>query len=187
MRAIFIGCALLALPSVLLFEGHALSASRPGPGPLYDYIATKAFADGAENFYLEKLASNEKRAKMIAQAKEECGGRYESTAVNLLELGHLIDTDKQPSGGPADYTVAFPTKAKVRWLVVETIACSMHGGHAQSVLHSALMSGVETQIVTYHFVNDKQVGSPVVSNLTRTYKIDADELSDQYRAPYSEQ
>lgn len=187
MRPISVGCAMVASLSALLLQRDGWSASRPGPGPLYDYIATKAFADGAEKFYLEKVAANEKRAKMIAQAKDECGGRYESTAVNLMEPSHLIDTDKEPSGGPVDYTVAFPTKAQARWLVVETIACSMHGGHAQSVLHAALMSGVETQTVTYHFVKDRQVGKPIVTNLKRAYKIDSYELSDQYRVPYSEQ
>ena len=186
MKAIFFGTILATVTSVAL-QGDARAASRPGPGPLYDYIATQALTDGAENFYLEKIASNASRAKMIAQAKEECGGRYESTSVNLIELSHLIDTDKQPSGGPVNYTVVYPTKAKVRWLVVETIACSMVGGHAQSVLHAALVSGVETQTVTYRFVNDQQVGNPVVSDVKRSYKIEAEMLSDQYHIPYSEQ
>jgi len=186
MRTIFIGAA-CAAATLVAPHYDAWSASRPGPGPLYDYIATQAFADGAENFYFEKIASNDSRAKMIAQAKEECGGRYESTSVNLIELSHFIETDKRPSGGTVNYTVAYPTEAKVRWLVVETISCSMHGGHAQSVLHAALVSGLETQTVTYRFVNNQQAGNPVVSDVKRTYKIEADELSDQYRIPYSEQ
>jgi hypothetical protein len=63
----------------------------------------------------------------------------------------------------------------------------MHGGHNQSVLHAVLLTGTETQTVTYHYVNGKESGSPVVSGLHRAYTIDADELSEQYRLPYSEQ
>ena len=187
MRTIFMGtmCAV----ATLIAPPHCdvWSASRPGPGPLYDYIATQAFADGAQNFYLKKIVTNDSRAKLIAPAKKECGGRYESTSVDLIELNHVIETEKRPSGGTVNFTVAYDTDAKVRWLAVETIACSMHAGHAQSVLHAALVSGVETQTVTYRFVNEKQAGKPVVSDLKRTYNIEADEFSDQYRVPYSEE
>jgi hypothetical protein len=179
--------AMLALVAAASFHGDARAAWRPSAGSVYTYIATKAFAEGAEKFYLEKIASNEKRAKMIAQAKEDCGGRYESTSVNLIELSHNIDTDKTPSGGTVNYTVAFATDATVRWLVVETIACSMHGGHAQSLLHAALLSGTETETVTYRFVNNRETGSPVVSDVKRAYKMEASELTDQYRVPYPEQ
>jgi hypothetical protein len=90
-------------------------------------------------------------------------------------------------GNDKDYTLPYSAKATAHWLVVENISCSMHGGHNQSVLHAALLTGTETQTVTYHYVGGKESGSPVVSDLHRAYTIDADELSEQYRLPYSEQ
>jgi hypothetical protein len=186
MKAMF-DRAILAVTASVLLPSDARSASRPDRGELYEHIATQAFADGAKMFYLDKIASDGKRAILIAQAKEECGGRYEGTSVSLIELSHSINTDKHPSGGTVNYTVAYFTETRVRWLAVETIACSWHGGEAQSVLHAALLSGTETQTVTYRFVNNEQAGDPVMSDVQRAYKIEAGQLSDQYRLPYSEQ
>jgi hypothetical protein len=160
---------------------------RESMGPLYHYIATKAFADGAREFYLKSIALNDERAKVIAQVKEECGGRYEGTSVQLVELTHIFDTDRRdPIGNAKNYKVPYITKASVHWLVVETISCSTHRGHNQSVLRATLLTGDETQVVTYPFKNKKQVGSPVVSDLRRSYKFDTNELSDHYRSPYLE-
>jgi hypothetical protein len=189
MKAPFI-CPLSAaiMAFVPLHCDAASVATATNRGSLYNYIDTSEFADGAKKFYLQTIASNEKRKTLIAGAKEECGGRYEGTSVALIELSHAIETEKSPTAGnDKDYTVPYFAKASVHWLVVENISCSMHGGHNQSVLHAALLTGAETQRVTYHFVNGKEIGSPVVSDLRRAYTIDADELSDQYRIPYSQQ
>jgi hypothetical protein len=169
---------------------HCEAASTAGAdrGSLYNYLNTQEFAEGAKKFYLETIASNDKRKNMIAEAQEDCGGRYEGTSVTLTELSHAIETDKSPIvGNDKDYTLPYSAKATAHWLVVENISCSMHGGHNQSVLHAVLLTGTETQTVTYHYVNGKESGSPVVSGLHRAYTIDADELSEQYRLPYSEQ
>jgi hypothetical protein len=176
---------LFAITALALSNGNAAGTSR---GSVYDYINTKGFADGAKSFYLNTIASDGKRKAMISQAEEDCGGRYEGTSVNLIELSHVIVADKQSAtSNPKNYTIPYTTEARVRWLVVETISCSVHGGHNQSVLHAALITGNETQIVTYQIVNDKENGAPLVSDARRTYKIEADVLSDEYRIPYSEQ
>jgi hypothetical protein len=181
-------CSLSAILVLVPLHCDAASEAAANRGSLYSYIDTPAFADGAKKFYLETIGSNDKRKNMIAEAKTECGGRYEGTSAVLVELSHTIESDKNPTvNNPKDYTVSFFTKASVQWLVVETISCSMHGGHNQSVLHAALLTGTETQTVTYHYVNDKETGSPVVRDLHRAYTIDADELTDRYRAPYSQQ
>ncbi len=181
-------CALSAILVLVPLHCDAASDATANRGSLYNYINTPAFADGAKKFYLETISANDKRKNMIAQTEEECGGRYENTSITIIELSHLIETDKNPAtNNDKDYTVPYFAKASVHWLVVETISCSMHGGHNQSVLHAAMLTGTETQTVTYHIVNGKENGSPVVSDLRRAYTIDADELSDQYRAPYSQQ
>jgi hypothetical protein len=187
MKAVFIGF-LFAAAALAPLHGVAGSVRSASQGPLYGYINTQAFADGAKEFYLKTIASDDGRAKLISQAKEECGGRYEGTSLGLIELSHIIETDKRAAvGSTKNYTVPYFATASVHWLVVETISCSMHGGHNHSVLHAALLSGAETQLVTYKFVNDQDLGGPAVSDLQRVYKIEADELSDQYRIPYSEQ
>jgi hypothetical protein len=176
---------LFAIAAFALSNGNAAGASR---GSVYNYTNTKAFADGAKSIYLKTIASDDKRKAMISQAEEDCGGRYEGTSLNLIELSHVVVADKQSAtNDPKNYTIPYATEAKVHWLVVETISCSVHGEHNQSVLHAALMTGTETRIVTYHIVNDKESGAPLVSDIRRNYKIEADELSDQYRIPYSEQ
>ncbi len=181
-------CCLSGTLALVPLQCGAASAPAANRGSVYNYINTQAFAEGARKFYLEAVGSNDKRKTMIAKAEEECGGRYEGTAVSLVELSHLIETDKNPTrNGDKDYTVAFLAKASVHWLVVETISCSMHGGYNKSVLHAALLTGTETQVVTYHLVDDKEVGSPAASDLHRAYTIDADELTDQYGLPYSQQ
>ncbi len=187
IRSLFIA-SLLAASALAPLRGDAAPAPKENRGSLYGYINTPAFADGAKEFYLKKIASDEKRANLISQAKEDCAGRYEGTSVGLIELTHVIDTDKHPaSAGAKNYTVGYETKADVRWLLVETISCSVHGGYMQSVLRAVVLSGTETQLVTYKFVNDKPVGSPQVSDLVRAYKIGAELLTDMYRIPYSEQ
>ena len=83
--------------------------------------------------------------------------------------------------------MGYGTEATTHWLVVETMSCSFAGGHAQSVLHAALLTGTETELVTYNYVNDKQTGQPAVTGVKRVYKIDADALTDRYGVPYSQQ
>jgi hypothetical protein len=185
------GVAIVLLPALLLPAPRLARAEFPKGyqrGSLYDYIATPAFAEAARAYYLNAIAADPKRQKLIDQAKEECGGRYEDTAVHLVELSHTIETDKEPLGPPGKtYAVEYLTAATTQWLVVESIFCSLHGGHAQSVLHAVFLTGTETAKVTYHFVNDKDVGKPQVSDVKRQYKIDADALAEQYRTPYSQQ
>ena len=182
-----LNCALSAILVLVPLRCDAASVAAADRGSLYNYIDTPAFADGAKKFYLGTIKSNQKRKDMIAEAETECGGRYEGTSVTLVELSHLVETDKNPTkNSDRDYTVAYFATANVHWLVVETISCSMLGGHNQSLLHAALLTGTEIQTVTYHYVNDKEVGSPLVSELRRAYTIDADAMTDQYRAPYSQ-
>ena len=120
----------------------------------------------------------------MSQAKDDCGGRYEGTAVNLVDLSHQIKTDKHPPDHPGTtYAMGYGTEATTHWLVVETMSCSFAGGHAQSVLHAAFLTGTETELVTYNFVNDKQTGQPAVTGVKRVYKIDADALTDRYGVP----
>jgi hypothetical protein len=57
---------------------------------VYNYTNTKAFADGAKSIYLKTIASDDKRKAMISQAEEDCGGRYEGTSLNLIELSHIV-------------------------------------------------------------------------------------------------
>lgn len=178
------------LLAILLVPAHSDAIQLPSanPGSVFDYIDTPAFADGAKEFYRKSVASNQKRTSMIASAKEECGGRYEGTSLRVIELSHSIEADKrQAIGNAKDYVVPYDAKADVRWLALETISCSVHGGHDQAVLHASLLGGTETQIITYHFVNDRESGSPAVTDVRRVYKIEADLLAGQYRVPYSEQ
>ena len=178
-----------ALAAVLLpTSADAIKIPGADPGSVYDYIATPAFGQGAQKFYLDTIASNAGRQKLISQAKDDCGGRYEGTAVNLVELSHQIKTDKHPPDHPGTtYAMGYGTEATTHWLVVETFSCSFAGGHAQSVLHAAFLTGTETELVTYKYVNDKQSGQPAVTGVKRVYKIDADALSDRYGVPYSQQ
>ena len=185
-----IGALLSAALAVVVLPTSAGAIKIPGaaPGSVYDYIATPAFAQGAQKFYLDSIASNAGRQKLIGQAKDDCGGRYEGTAVNLVELSHQIKTDKHPPDHPGTtYAMGYGTEAITHWLVVETMSCSFAGGHAQSVLHAAFLTGTETELVTYNFVNDKQTGQPTVTGVKRVYKIDADALTDRYGVPYSQQ
>ena len=181
----FLGCLLVA---TLLPPARAAMAPLPSAnrGLVYDYIATPAFGEGAKKFYVDAIASDANRQKLIAQAKDECGGRYEGTAVNLVQLSQVIDVEKNPPEHPGrSYTLYYLTEANAHWLLVETISCSILDGHAQSLLHAVFLSGTETERVTYHFVGDNQVGKPAVSDVKRVYKIDADTLTDQYNTPYS--
>ena len=92
---------------------HCGAASTAGAdrGSLYNYLNTQEFAEGAKKFYLETIASNDKRKNMIAEAQEDCGGRYEGTSVTLTELSHAIETDKSPIvGNDKDYTLPYSAK-----------------------------------------------------------------------------
>jgi hypothetical protein len=178
-----------ALAAVMLpTSADAIKIPGTDPGSVYDYIATPAFGQGAQKFYLDSIASNASRQKLISQAKDDCGGRYEGTAVNLVELSHQIKTDKHPPDHPGTtYAMGYGTEAITHWLVVETFSCSFAGGHAQSVLHAAFLTGTESELVTYNYVHDKLSGQPAVTGVKRVYKIDADALSDRYGVPYPQQ
>ena len=76
MKAAFVG-SLFAAAALAPLHGVVGSARSASQGPLYGYIRTQAFADGAKEFYLKTIASNDNRAKLISQAQEKCGGRYE--------------------------------------------------------------------------------------------------------------
>jgi hypothetical protein len=188
-RTLF-GCLFGPAIAVVLLPASADAIKLPNASrdSVYEYIDTPAFADSAREFYLKTIAPDVNRQKLIAQAKDDCGGRYEGTSVSLVELSHSIETDKNPPEHPGrSYTLYFLTKATVRWLAVETISCSILDGHAQSLLHAAFVTGTETERVTYHYVNDKETGKPSVSDVKRVYKLDAGLLTDQYGLPYSQQ
>jgi hypothetical protein len=191
LRSTLYGCVFgSAFAGALLLPVIADAVTVPGAsrGSVFEYIATAPFADGAKAFYLKAIASDANRQKMVEQAKDDCGGRYEGTAVSLVELSHVVDVDKHPPEHPGrTYAVEFATEATMHWLVAETISCSVHGGHNQSLLRAVLLTGTETERVTYHYVNDRETGKPEVNDVKRVYKIDGDALTDQYNVPYSQQ
>ncbi len=190
LRRYLYGCLYgCTFAGALLLPAIADAVTVPGAtrGSVFEYIATAPFADDAKAFYLKTIAADANRQKMIEQAKDDCGGRYEGTAVSLVELSHVVSVDKNPPEHPGrSYAIEFTTEATVHWLVVETISCSVHGGHNQSLLRAVVLTGTETERVTYHYVNDKETGKPEVSDVKHAYKIDGNALTDQYNVPYSQ-
>lgn len=168
------------------FQAYAQSIPTSNTGLVWDYVNTDAFSQGAKQFYLKEIVSNAQRAKIIATAEEECGGRYEGTSIHLTQFSHTINSDR--SGiirGEKEYTVTYTASTASRWLLVETLSCSFHGGHSQSVLHAVLLGGHESMNVIYRHANDREgaIGSPVINNVKRTYSIDAEQFQDQYKVP----
>jgi hypothetical protein len=66
-------------------DAQSVPSSRPA---IHNYIYTKAFVDGAKDFYLKEIEPNAQRKKIIATAQDECGGRYERPTIHLTELSH---------------------------------------------------------------------------------------------------
>jgi hypothetical protein len=153
---------------------------------VYSHINTPQFAVGAGTAYAQKIATDVQRAKIIAAAQDECGGRYEGTETKVTELSAGIEIDKNVlhTPRPNDYKLAYAATSENRWLVVETVNCSIHEGHYSSVLHASIVTGTEKSTITYTFVNDKQVGGPAISNTTRTYSLGTTELAGEFKTPY---
>lgn len=170
--------ALLAFVLVPLGFAHADS--------VFDYINTPEFALGASAFYLTKAPAIVQRTNIIAAAQDECGGRYEGTETKIVELSHDVEIDKNVvhTPNPANYKLVYTATSDDRWLMIETIKCSIHEGHMRSVLHASIITGTEKRDVTYTFVNDNQVGNGKVSNTTRTYTLGADQMTAEYKTPY---
>lgn len=153
---------------------------------VYDYMNSANNLKGAKASYQAAAAGNAFRLKIIAAAQEECGGRYEGTETVITELAHELFSDKTilRTPNPKNYSVRFDGEAKANWLVVETIKCSMHGGHYRSVLSARIVSGTETMQMTWKYVNDVQIGKAVVTNIKRTYAQGAFQMEEAYRTPY---
>lgn len=153
---------------------------------VYDYINTPAFRARAEDFYKKQVESDVVRSKIIAQAKDDCGGRYEGTQISFVELSHAIEVGKDVihTNNPNNYQLVFDSSAKTAWLAVETITCSLHGGHSRSVLKSIIVKGIETMKLTYTYVNDKQVGKAKISDIKREFSMYEPQLEKFQSAPY---
>ncbi len=165
----------------------ALGSTPTFAGSVYDHINSADFKLGVKASYLASVASNSQRAKIIATAEEECGGRYEGTEIEVTELKHEIDaSDKQVihTPDPNNYSVKYKATAKNVWQVNETIKCSIHGGHHRSVLHAKIMSGVETAEIVYTYVNDVQESAETVTYLNRKYTPHSSVLQYSYQTPY---
>ena len=177
------GAILKFLSAILLM---ALVSSLAQAGSVYDHINTPAYRAGVVDSYLSKIAGDVQRNKIIATAQDECGGRYEGTEVVITELSHSIEVEKNVIHGsnPDDYSMLYNASSENEFLVVETIQCSLHEGHAKSVLHSQLMSGKETDDVTYVYVGDAQKGEETVSNIQRSYVLGLPQMKDLYQTPY---
>lgn len=171
---------------VLLFAA-LLAPATCFAGSVYDHINSADFKAGVKVSYLSSVAANVQRTKLIALAQEECGGRYEGTEIEVVELKHEIDaSDKQVihTPDPQDYSVVYNAFSKNVWQVNETIKCSMHGGHHRSVLHAKIFSGVEKAKITYVYVSDTQVGAETAVYTSRTYSPHASVLQYSYQTPY---
>jgi hypothetical protein len=171
-----VGAALLMIPDM----ASGQSAQPPGTDSfsVYRYMNTSAFAAGAKRFYSDAVQADAARQKIIRQAEQDCGGRYEGTSVSAVELSHGLELRKPSNGGP----IAYGAEARTSWLIVETISCSASGSHYRSVLHAAAIDGVETQTLTYS--GNGASGPPTVTDLKRTYETRAEALKELWRAPY---
>lgn len=153
---------------------------------VYDYMNNANNLKGAKASYQAAAAGDAYRLKIIAAAEEECGGRYEGTETAITELAHELFSDKTilRTPNPKNYSVRYDGETKATWLVVETIKCSMHGGHYRSVLSARIVAGTETMQMTWKYVNDAQVGKAAVTNIKRAYTQGAFQLEAEYRTPY---
>ena len=163
-----------------------ISSDQVFAGSAFDHVNTSSFAKGMKDYYVAHMALNIYRNKIIAAAKEECGGRYEGTEIKVTEISHEIGLSKSVVNGPVPgtYLLKIHGTTDTHWLVVETIKCSIHSGHAKSVLAAKLMSGTENLNVNYNYVADTQVGTETVSDIVRTYMMGATQLASQYKTPY---
>jgi len=189
MKGVAIRTSILAVLALCAAGLAALPAKseyapRQRP-PIHDYINTREFRDGARAFYLAKAAGVTQRAKMIADAKEECGGRFEGTAVNVVELSHVIEAEKKfPKDRNPDVALG-SISIDVQWLVVETIACSAtQAWHAQTVVYATLMSGRESVDVAFPLADDKAGSPATVSNVKHDYTMGTAQFENQYKTPY---
>lgn len=153
---------------------------------VFDYLNSSANLSRAKYAYTKAAESDVQRGKIIAAAKDECGGRYEGTELAFTELSHEIFADKTVlhTPNPKNYSLRYDGTTKAKWLAVETIKCSVHGGHNRSVLSSRIVTGNETMQITFKFVNDTQVGNGAVSNIKRDFAMDAYQLTSEYSTPY---
>jgi hypothetical protein len=101
-------------------------------------------------------------------------------------ISHEVSFDKRyiRTPNPKTYRVAYDGRAEDTFIVIETIHCSVHGGHNLSVLHAETVSGVETRTITYSFKNDLQEGKPSLSKALHTFTVGSIQLADQYKTPY---
>lgn len=168
-----------------LFFSLLLSAPANADS-IYDYMNNANNLKAAKAAYVNASTTDAYRLKIIAAAQEECGGRYEGTETVITELAHELFADKTVirTPNPKNYSLRYDGEAKAKWLVVETIKCSMHGGHNRSVLSSRIVSGVETMQMTWKYVNDNQVGKAAVTNIKRAFALGASELESEYSTPY---
>lgn len=155
-------------------------------GSVYDYLNTSANLAGAKHAYMTGALADPLRAKIVATAKEECGGRYEGVEVAAFEISHSIEVDKQVihTPNPVNYSLKYTGTTDAKWLVIEAIKCSIHEGHARATLGARYITGKETVDVTYKYVNDNQVGAPVAGPANRSYAPGAKQLESEYQTPY---
>jgi hypothetical protein len=172
----------LAFPMSLAAKSEDAPRERP---QIHAYIDSQEFRDGAKAFYLAKVRAMPQRAKMIASAEEECGGRYEGAAVNFVELSHVIEAEKKlPKDRNPDVALG-AISIDVQWLVVETIACSAtQAWHAKTVVYATLMSGRESVDVAFPLAEDKAGSRATVSNVKRDYAMGAPQFENLYKTPY---
>ena len=184
IRASAMAALALYLSPFAIPSARSEDAPRQQP-PIYDYINTKEFRDGAKAFYLQKAKAVPQRTKMIADATEECGGRYEGATVNFVELSHVIEAEKKFPKNRDPNVALGSISIDVQWLVVETIACSAtQAWHAKTIVYSTLMSGKESVDVAFPLEDEKANSRATVSNVKRVYTMGAAQFENQYKTPY---
>lgn len=154
-------------------------------GSAFDHVNGPVYLKALKLHYGAN-ANTIQRKKLIAAAKDECGGRYEGTELDVTELSHETVLDKQVINGPVEGTYKLKVKATTtnKWLVVENIKCSVHGGHNKTVLHARMVSGTEKLDVNYAYVGDTQQGEETVTNVQRTFALGAPTMMSLYSTPY---
>lgn len=154
-------------------------------GSAFDHVNGPVYVK-AMKIYYGAHANTVQRQKIIDAAKEECGGRYEGTELSATELSHetVLDKEVTNSPTPGNYQLKIKAKTVNKWLVIETIKCSMHGGHNKSVLHARIVSGTEKMDINYVYVGDVQQGDETVTNVLRTFSLGTPTLTTQYATPY---
>ena len=181
------GLTKLGLALHMTFTAAALvfASISAEAGSAFDHVNGPVHVK-AMKLYYGANANTVQRKKIIAAAQEECGGRYEGTEMNVTELAHETVLDKQVINGPVEGTYKLKIKATTtnKWLVIENIKCSVHGGHNKTVLHARMVSGTEKLDVNYSYVGDTQQGEETVTNVQRTFALGAPTLTTQYSTPY---